>query len=78
MLLGKGVVLENGQEINAPIIVSNADPRTTLTLLGPHADLSWKEKVLRVAFSAFKKCHFFLSEWPNPIVGPNERMYSKS
>jgi len=38
---GEGVELAGGDRINAPIIVSNADPRVTLRLLGEAADAGW-------------------------------------
>ena len=45
---GQGVVLEGGERIDAPVVVSNADPRVTLRLLGDSADGAWKDKVERV------------------------------
>src|SRR3954451_17112871 len=41
---GQGVVLEAGERIDAPVVVSNADPRATLRLLGPSADPGWRER----------------------------------
>ena len=35
---GEGVLLEGGERIAARTVVSNADPRTTLRLLGNAAD----------------------------------------
>ena len=32
---GEGVMLEGGEFIAAPVVISNADPRQTLRLLGP-------------------------------------------
>ncbi len=40
-----GVELECGAFLRAPIVVSNADPRTTMRLLGEHADPSWCARV---------------------------------
>ena len=34
---GEGVVLEGGEQIHAPVVVSNADPQVTLRLLGDAA-----------------------------------------
>ncbi len=45
---GASVELEGGEVIHAPVIVSGADPRVTLRLLGDHADSGWKERVLAV------------------------------
>jgi len=44
---GEGVELAGGERIYAPVIVSNADPRTTLRLLGDAADGSWTTQVER-------------------------------
>ncbi|MFO0951759.1 MAG: NAD(P)/FAD-dependent oxidoreductase [Isosphaeraceae bacterium] len=42
---GKGVELEGGETILAPVVVSNADPRVTSRLLGNSADESWRTRV---------------------------------
>jgi phytoene dehydrogenase-like protein len=42
---GQGVELEGGDRIDAPIVVSNADPRITLRLLGDAADRAWRTQV---------------------------------
>ena len=42
---GRGVELEGGDWIEAPCVVSNADPRTTLRLLGDAADPAWRKRV---------------------------------
>jgi phytoene dehydrogenase-like protein len=42
---GEGVELEGGERISAPVVVSNADPRVTLRLLGDAADPGWKARV---------------------------------
>jgi len=44
----EGVELEAGECIPAPIVVSNADPRTTLSLLGDAADPAWRARVERI------------------------------
>jgi phytoene dehydrogenase-like protein len=48
ILPGEGVVLESGERIGAPVVVSNADPKRTLQMLGSAADASWKAKIDRV------------------------------
>jgi phytoene dehydrogenase-like protein len=48
ILPGEGVELEAGECIPAPIVVSNADPRTTLSLLGAAADSAWRARVERI------------------------------
>ena len=42
---GVGVELEGGERIESPCVVSNADPRTTLRLLGDAADPAWRARV---------------------------------
>lgn len=42
---GQGVVLEAGDRVYAPCVVSNADPRTTLRLLDGDADPAWRVQV---------------------------------
>jgi phytoene dehydrogenase-like protein len=42
---GLGVELEGGEKIQARRVISNADPRATLRLLGDAADPAWKAKV---------------------------------
>jgi phytoene dehydrogenase-like protein len=48
ILPGEGVLLEGGERIAAPIVISNADPRRTLRLLGSAADPAWRAQVERV------------------------------
>jgi phytoene dehydrogenase-like protein len=45
ILTNEGVLLESGERILARAVVSNADPRATLRLLGDAADCSWRAKV---------------------------------
>jgi len=42
---GEGVELEGGERLHAPVVVSNADPRRTLSLLGDSADPAWQAQV---------------------------------
>jgi phytoene dehydrogenase-like protein len=42
---GEGVVLESGERISAKIVISNADPRRTLAMLGTAADSAWKQRI---------------------------------
>ena len=42
---GVGIELAGGERIAAPVVVSNADPRTTLNLLGENADAEWRAQV---------------------------------
>jgi phytoene dehydrogenase-like protein len=48
ILPGEGVLLEGGEKISARVVISNADPRRTLGLLGNQADAAWKARVERV------------------------------
>jgi phytoene dehydrogenase-like protein len=45
---GEGVELAGGDRISSPLVVSNADPRVTLSLLGNAADAAWRDRVLAV------------------------------
>src|SRR5271154_3114473 len=41
----EGVLLEGGEFIAAPVVISNADPRQTLRLLGDAADAAWRTRI---------------------------------
>lgn len=45
ILPGEGVELAGGESIRARVIVSNADPRVTLRLLGEGAEAGWAQQV---------------------------------
>jgi len=63
---GEGVVLEGGERIAAPIVISNADPRRTLHMLGPNADPVWRERVEQVPIEGCTvKLNVLLRELPN-------------
>lgn len=63
---GEGVELEGGDRISAPTVVSNADPRATLRLLGDLADGAWKDRVESVPQTgATVKINIGLSELPD-------------
>jgi phytoene dehydrogenase-like protein len=66
ILPGEGVYLESGERIAAPIVVSNADPRTTLSLLGSAADPAWRTRVEAVPIEGCTvKLNVHLRELPN-------------
>ena len=66
ILPGEGVELESGERVRAPVVVSNADPRTTLRLLGNAADPSWRAEVERVPITGCTvKITVALKELPN-------------
>jgi phytoene dehydrogenase-like protein len=45
ILPGKGVLLVDGTQLHAPVVVSNADPRVTRRLLGAEVDSTWADSV---------------------------------
>jgi phytoene dehydrogenase-like protein len=66
ILPSEGVILEGGDIIHAPIIISNADPRVALRLLGKHADPGWKQKVEAIPIQGCTlKLNVWLRELPN-------------
>jgi len=63
---GEGVLLEGGERIRAGVVVSNADPRVTLRLLGDAADARWRARVERVPIEGCTvKLNVLLRELPN-------------
>ena len=63
---GEGVMLEAGELIHAPVVVSNADPRTTLRLLGDDADPRWRAQVMAIPIQGCTvKLNFLLRELPD-------------
>ncbi len=72
---GMGVELEGGERIAAPCVVSNADPRTTLRLLGEAADPAWRARVEEVPqVGCTVKLNVALSELPSFNARPGTRM----
>ena len=66
ILPGEGVRLEGGERIAARTVVSNADPRQTLRLLGAAADGAWRRQVERVPMEGCTvKLNAHLRELPN-------------
>lgn len=71
---GEGVELESGERIHAPRIVSNADPRRTLALLGDAADREWAARVRGIPVeSVTVKVNMTLTELPNFTARPGTR-----
>jgi phytoene dehydrogenase-like protein len=63
---GEGVVLEGGERISAPVVISNADPRQTLELLGDQADPAWRARVESIPIEGCTvKLNVLLRELPN-------------
>lgn len=63
---GDGVVLEAGERLHAPVVISNADPHTTLHLLGSTADAKWRSQVESIPIQGCTlKLNVWLRELPN-------------
>ena len=62
----EGVELESGEFIAAPVVISNADPRRTLGMLGDAADAKWRARVAEIPIEGCTvKLNALLSELPN-------------
>jgi phytoene dehydrogenase-like protein len=71
---GQGVVLESGELLAAPIVISNADPRQTLRLLGPAADAAWRKQIEAVPIEGCTvKLNVLLRELPNFTARPGAK-----
>ncbi|MDQ2844495.1 MAG: NAD(P)/FAD-dependent oxidoreductase [Acidobacteriota bacterium] len=63
---GEGIVLESGERIQAQTVISNADPRVTLRLLGERGDPQWRRQVEAVPIEGCTlKLNVWLHELPN-------------
>jgi phytoene dehydrogenase-like protein len=63
---GQGVELEGGERIEAHAVVSNADPRVTLRLLGEQVDPAWQARVEAIPITGCTvKLIVALRELPN-------------
>lgn len=72
---GEGVELEGGERIESACVVSNADPRVTLRLLGKDADSDWRARVEAVPqVGCTVKLNMLLSELPSFSARPGTRM----
>jgi phytoene dehydrogenase-like protein len=68
---GQGVELEGGERIYAGTVVSNADPRTTLRLLGEHAEPAWRALVESIPMTGCTvKLNVALKELPSFSARP--------
>jgi len=68
---GEGIELEGGERIRARVVISNADPRRTLRLLGDAADQGWRAQVERVPIEGCTvKLNVHLRELPNFTARP--------
>ncbi|HZB87407.1 MAG TPA: NAD(P)/FAD-dependent oxidoreductase [Terracidiphilus sp.] len=67
----EGVELEGGERIAARNVVSNADPRRTLTMLDDAADGAWRAQIERVPMEGCTvKLNVHLRELPNFTARP--------
>ncbi len=71
ILPGEGVILEGGGLIAAPVVISNADPRQTLRLLGSTADPAWRKRIEGIPIAGCTvKLNVLLRELPNFTARP--------
>ncbi len=67
----KGVHLADGTTLHAAVVVSNADPRATLRLLGDQVDSGWQAQVESIPIAGCTvKCNMLLRELPNFSARP--------
>jgi phytoene dehydrogenase-like protein len=75
ILPGEGVELAGGDRIQAPVVISNADPVITARLLGDAADDRWRQRVDEVPMRSMTvKVNAALRELPNFKARPGTRM----
>jgi phytoene dehydrogenase-like protein len=66
ILPGEGILLAAGDKIFAPVVISNCDPRRTLTMLGNTADQNWRARVESIPIEGCTvKLNLLLRELPN-------------
>ncbi len=71
ILPGEGVRLGSGERIAARTVISNADPRVTLRLLGSAADPAWRARILEIPIEGCTvKLNVHLRELPNFAARP--------
>jgi len=71
---GEGVELAGGGRVQAPVVVSNADPATTLRLVGESADPGWRARVESVPIvGSTVKLNVALRELPDFVARPGTR-----
>jgi phytoene dehydrogenase-like protein len=71
ILPAEGVILEAGEFIAAPVLISNADPRQTLRLLGAAADPAWRTQLERIPIEGCTvKLNVLLRELPDFTARP--------
>ncbi|MGH9586951.1 MAG: phytoene desaturase family protein [Acidobacteriaceae bacterium] len=71
ILPGEGVLLAGGEKISAPVVVSNADPRRTLAMLGDAAVEGWRARVEAMPIEGCTvKLNVLMRELPNFTARP--------
>ena len=73
----KGIMLENGDEINSNIVVSGVDPKNTfINLVGsPNLNPNFHTQVRNIKYrGSIARMHFLLKDLPNIHNIPNENM----
>ncbi|MGH9589710.1 MAG: phytoene desaturase family protein [Terracidiphilus sp.] len=71
ILPGEGVRLEGGERIHGRVVISNADPRQTLRLLGPAADSAWRARIEEIPIEGCTvKLNVLLRELPDFLARP--------
>ncbi|HET9099974.1 MAG TPA: NAD(P)/FAD-dependent oxidoreductase [Acidobacteriaceae bacterium] len=71
ILPGEGVLLESGEQITAPIVISNTDPIRTLSMLYGSADAVWEKTVRSIPIQGCTvKLNVLLRELPNFTARP--------
>jgi phytoene dehydrogenase-like protein len=66
-------LLDGGERISAPVVISNADPVVTLRLLGKHAASDFRSKVEHLAIQGCTvKLNVLLRELPDFIARPGQ------
>jgi phytoene dehydrogenase-like protein len=71
---GVGVELAGGERIAAPVVVSNADPRTTLKMVGENAAAEWRAQVEAVPIAGCTvKVNVALAALPDFAARPGTR-----
>ncbi len=72
---GEGIELDGGERIRSDCVVSNADPRTTLRLLGEAADPGWRAQVESIPqVGCTVKLNVALCELPSFSARPGTSM----
>ncbi len=71
ILPGEGVMLEAGERIFAPVVISNADPVRTLRMLDTAAEAAWSAKVRSIPIEGCTvKLNVLLRELPDFTARP--------